>query len=334
MTSHPAITLGLDLTGLGARAPQHTRARAASTQHVALGDVSDYLHLADQAGIDLVTIGEAFRLDDSPRADAWLDPAVLVSRLAAAGLLHGTTTIVPALPAGLLDPVRLARAVASLQARTDGRAGWQVPAPVTSGGVHAEVRRVWAGDRGLSAAGITAPLLLTAPAEAAAAVVVGRYSDVVRLRVTDLHEARARREAIRTAAAEAGRNPDDVRVVVDVVTVIGQDDASAQFRADLLRDVAAGTTPDDVLTVAGTAQAVAGVLAEWADVVDGFVLVPGSLPTDVLAITHGLIPALASLGLITAAAANATEAAANAAGSAGSPATVRDGASSGGLLRR
>lgn len=287
----PPLTLGLDLTGLGAKAPLHTRARTGSTQHVSLGDVSDYLQLAGEAGISLVTVGEAFRLDDAPRPDAWLDPAVLVSRLAAAGLLHGTTTIVPALPAGLLDPVRLARAIAGLQTRTEGRAGWQVPAPVTAGGVHAEIRRVWEGDRALSASGAAAPLLVSAPEDPAAAVVAGRHSDVVRLRVTDLEDARARRDAIRTAAAAAGRNPDDVRVVVDVVTVIGQDDASARFRADLLRDVADTTTTQaEPLTVAGTAESVAEVLAEWAEVVDGFVLVPGSLPTDVLAVAHGLVP--------------------------------------------
>ncbi|ROR93152.1 alkanesulfonate monooxygenase SsuD/methylene tetrahydromethanopterin reductase-like flavin-dependent oxidoreductase (luciferase family) [Salana multivorans] len=296
------LTLGLDLTGLGAKAPLHTRARSSRAQHVSLGDVSDYLLLAAEAGIDLVTVGESFRLDDAARPDAWLDPAVLVSRLAAAGLLHGATAIVPALPAGLLDPVRLARAVAGLQVRTDGRAGWQLPATVTAGGVHAEVRRVWAGDRALVTAG--APLLVTAPAEPEAAVVAGRHSDVVRLRVSDLAEAAARREAIRTAAAAAGRNPDDVRVVVDVVTVIAQDELSAQFRADLLRDVSDGASEEAAtLTLAGTAQTVADALEEWAGVVDGFVLVPGSLPTDALAIAHGLVPELAARGLVPAPAA-------------------------------
>lgn len=298
MTS-TALTLGIDLTGLGAKAPVHTRARGTDlpAQHVSLGDVSDYLHLISEAGIDLVTVGESFRLDDAPRPDAWLDPAVLVSRLAAAGLLHGATTLVPALPAGLLDPVRLARAVASLQVRTQGRTGWQVRTSPTSGGVHAEVRRVWEGDRALAAAATAAPLLVTTLTDPADVVVAGRHSDVVRLRVTGVAQARERRDAIRTAAAAAGRNPADVRVVLDVLTVIGQDDASARFRADLLRDVS-DAPREEPLTIAGTAASVAAELGGWAGVVDGFVLVPGSLPTDVVAIAGALVPALTERALL------------------------------------
>ena len=297
-STQPTFTLGLDLTTLGAKSPAHRRATAVSGERVVISDVVEYFALAREAGVDLVTIGESFRLDDAPRNDAWLDPAVISSRLAAAGVLDGGPRVVPALPAGLLDPVRLARAVLGIHARSGGRAGWQVPSSPTAGGVHAEVLRVWgAAEDGLVQG--RKPLLVTAPAEAEAAVVAGRYSDVVRLRVTSIEEAIARRTAIRTAAAEAGRNPNDVRVLVDAVTVIANDEASALFRADLIRDVGthAGLEP---LTIAGTPSGVADEFEEWfvSGAVDGIVVLPGSLPADVHALATQLAPELRERGLL------------------------------------
>lgn len=301
-SSSPAFTgrllLGVDLTTTGAKAPLHRRSSAGTGQRVSLGDVADYVALSRDAGAELVTFGESFRLDDAPRNDAWLDPAVIASRLAAAGLLDGGQRVVSALPGGFLDPMRLARAIAGIHARSGGRAGWQLPTSTTSGGVHAEVRRVWSLTPEARTGG-RAPLLVTAPTDPATAVVAGRWSDVVRLRVTDVAEARRRRLAIRTAAEQAGRNPDDVRVVVDAVTVISDDAASALFRADLLRDLGTVEGPEP-LTVAGTGGGVADVLQEWveADAADGFVVLPGSLPTDVLAIAGSLAPELRERGLL------------------------------------
>jgi len=292
------LTLGLDLTTLGAKASSFRRPDASAGDRVELSDVAEYVALAREAGVDLIAFGEAFRLDANPRHDAWLDPAVISSRLAATGALTDGPVVVPALPAGFLDPVRLARAVAGIHARSAGRAGWQLPISATAGGVHAEVRRVWEATPDAQVGGRT-PLIVTAPLEATTAVVAGRYSDVVRLQVSDLAEAHRRRAAIRTAAEQAGRNPDDVRVVVDAVTVIAQDAPSALFRADLLRDL--GTHADhDQLTVAGTARGVADVFEDWftQGAVDGFVVLPGSLPADVHALAHELAPSLVERGLL------------------------------------
>lgn len=300
MSSNTAttLTLGLDLTTLGTRATAFRRPTVAAGERVVLSDVVDYVALAREAGVDLVTFGESFRLDDVARPDSWLDPAVISSRLAASGALADGPVVVPALPAGFLDPVRLARAVAGIHARSGGRAGWQLPISPTAGGVHAEVRRVWEATPDAQVGGHL-PLVVTAAIDPTTAVVAGRYSDVVRLRVADLAEAVRRRAAIRTAAEQAGRNPDDVRVVVDAVTVIGQDAPSALFRADLIRDVGTHTAGEQ-LTVAGTARGVADVFEEWlgAGAVDGFVVLPGSLPADVHALATELGPVLQGRGLV------------------------------------
>lgn len=140
---------------------------------------------------------------------------------------------------------------------------------------------------------------MTAPNSSASAAVAGQHSDVVRLRVRTIAEATARRTEIRAAAAAAGRNPDDVRVLIDAITVIGQDASSAVFRADLLRDLS-DETVNETLTIAGTARGVADEIAAWhaAGAADGFVLIPGSLPTDAVAIASELAPELALRGLL------------------------------------
>lgn len=290
------FTLGLDLTTLGAKASVQRRATARTGEKVSLTDVAEYLDLAREAGVELVTVGESFRLEDTSRQDAWLDPAVLASRLGAEGHLTDGPAIAPALPAGFIDPVRLARAVAGIHARSGGNGGWQVPISTTAGGVHEEIRRVWAANKDANTGG-RRPLLVTAPTDRATAVVAGRHSDVVRLRVSTIEEAREWRTAIRTAATQAGRNPDDVRVVVDAITVIGDDAASALFRADLLRDLGSQA---DTLTVAGTARGVAEELQAWSasGAVDGVVILPGSVPTDVVALATQLAPELRSLGVL------------------------------------
>lgn len=292
------ITLGIELTSTGAKTPAHRRAGAIASSSASLTDVAEYISLAQESGADFVVFGEAFRLDDAPRNDAWLDPAIVISRLVAQEVLPDDAPhLVAALPAGFLDPVRLARAVAGIHARSGGRAGWQVPTSATAGGVHAEVRRVWAGSAEARTGGAH-PLLVTAPREASNAVVAGEHSDVVRLSATSIEDARAQRKAIRTAAHHAGRNPDDVRVLVDAVTVIGEDASSALFRADMLHDLGDGDTRG--LTVAGTVHGVADELARWVHdgAADGFVLIPGSLPTDAVAIARGLAPELEKRGLL------------------------------------
>lgn len=86
-------------------------------------------------------------------------------------------------------------------------------------------------------------------------------------------------------------------MVVDAITVIGDDAASALFRADLLRDLGSQA---DTLTVAGTARGVAEELQAWSasGAVDGVVILPGSVPTDVVALATQLAPELRSLGVL------------------------------------
>src|SRR5690606_29552271 len=68
----------------------------------------------------------------------------------------------------------------------------------------------------------------------------GSYADVVRVREADLHWAQELRFAVRAAARAAGR---DVRVLVDLHTVVSADRATAEERAGLVADIAGPTAP-------------------------------------------------------------------------------------------
>ncbi|HWK90902.1 MAG TPA: LLM class flavin-dependent oxidoreductase [Luteimicrobium sp.] len=129
----------------------------------------------------------------------------------------------------------------------------------------------------------------------------GRRADVVRIRATQRDDARAARDEVREIARDAGRDPDALRVLVDLATVVGQDRRSAQERLDLLEELGGdqGGLPEGALTHVGTAVDLADLLEDWFDAgaADGFVLRPASLDTDLRAIVGGTVPVLQADGV-------------------------------------
>ncbi|MPV36200.1 hypothetical protein GB881_03915 [Georgenia subflava] len=118
------------------------------------------------------------------------------------------------------------------------------------------------------------------------------------MREDDLGWARELRFAVRAAARAAGR---DVRVLVDLHTVVSADRASAEERAGLVADIAGPTAPwAGALRAVGTTTDVADLIQSWltAGAADGFVIVPGSVPADIAALLRGIVPELRARGLV------------------------------------
>ena len=126
-----------------------------------------------------------------------------------------------------------------------------------------------------------------------------RRADVARVRAATLDEAVARRAQVRAAAADAGRDPDALRVLVDAYVVIGDTRASAQARLDLIEDLEGVSWDTDSLTHVGTARDLAVTAEEWvhAGAADGFLLRPSSLSTDLDAIVGRVVRLLQGAGL-------------------------------------
>ena len=131
----------------------------------------------------------------------------------------------------------------------------------------------------------------TTPAEIELA---GRVADVVRIRATSRDEAAQTRARVLSAVVAAGRDPRDVRVLVDVYLIVGPDTASAQARLDMLTDLEGVSWDADSLAFVGTSTGFAELVTDWldADAVDGFTIRPASVQTDLVALVEGVLPVL------------------------------------------
>jgi alkanesulfonate monooxygenase SsuD/methylene tetrahydromethanopterin reductase-like flavin-dependent oxidoreductase (luciferase family) len=99
--------------------------------------------------------------------------------------------------------------------------------------------------------------------------------------------------------AAAGRNPDQVAVLLDVEVLLDSDAASARRALDELdahRELAASS-----IRVVDTADALVDVIAEAVSggAADGVTAVPLALPSGVQAIAADVVPRLADRGLRT-----------------------------------
>lgn len=301
-------TIGLDLTSLGAHhapwpvPPDDPRAEIDLTR------VRELTTLADRSGIDFVAFDDAFALTPAAaRTTAGrLDAARVACRMAPVTTRVG---LLATIDTGHLDPMHVSTAVGTLHTRSAGRAGWQVGAaqarslgetPEAWDRLALEIQRVV---KGWTAAGIEArerPDVVVRVTSPRAAEVAGALADVARIDALDAATARERRAEIRAAAAAAGRDPDEVTVIADLVAIVSRDALSARIRRDILADLLPGE-PAWQRTVShlGTADQLADLIDAWFTerVVDGFTVLPGSLPHDARVLAGEVLPALGERGL-------------------------------------
>lgn len=151
------------------------------------------------------------------------------------------------------------------------------------------------------------PVVVRAQSPASLAL-AARHADVVRIRSTSQSDAAARRAEVRAAAADAGRDPGSLRVLVDALVVLGPDEASAQARLDLLQSLEGTRWEPGSFAHVGTARGLAQLVQDWTETgaADGFTLRPASLHTDVAQIVDEVVPRLRAGGLFRSAYPGAT----------------------------
>jgi alkanesulfonate monooxygenase SsuD/methylene tetrahydromethanopterin reductase-like flavin-dependent oxidoreductase (luciferase family) len=134
--------------------------------------------------------------------------------------------------------------------------------------------------------------LVVVRAEPDSLAVAARWADVVRIAAPDLGAAHAERERIRAAVAAAGRDPDDVAVLLDVEFLVAADESAARRELDEL-----GECPAQSLRVVGGPGALVDVVAAGAT--DGITAVPLTLPGGLRVLADEVAPRLLAAGLRT-----------------------------------
>src|SRR5690625_4891255 len=280
--------LAVDLTSTGAPTAWQ-RDRDPETESFIMARLAGLAKLLDHGGTDLIVTGGEFRLGGRRRRDDYLDGALAFSRL---GQHTGSVRLAASIPLAGNTPTGVASAVASVHKSTACRGGWQVdaPTPESARGVEA-VTSTWKGRA-------DAPAVVVNVRNDVDVEIAAARATVARLRVDTVEDARNLRSAIRSAATDWGRNPDDVAVLVDVHAVLAGESQEAANRAAFIADLG-GEQPAGLLQHAGTVSTFATVWQNWvrAGAADGFTILPGSIPTDVLAIATGLLPELDRRGL-------------------------------------
>lgn len=252
------------------------------------------VHLAEQGGLDFVT------LDDAGGPER-LDVLAVLARAAGTTSRIGLVPAVAALPAGRFAPLTSAGA----RIAVDGRAGWLVrtalpgagPAGVQvhslgaygtgARGRHPGVRRHLSGGRLRRPHRPPVAVVLDVHGPDRRWVQAARHADVVLLDAEHPAAAQVCRAALKHQAADAGRDPQALRVLL-------------RLGVDLGRGGGRGLPPRaETLHFTGPPAELAGLLAEWhaEGVADGFHLLPTHAATDLLAVVHGLVPKLRERGV-------------------------------------
>lgn len=290
-----ATFFALDLTP--ATAPHSwLRQGDPDTEHFILSRVAGLASAAESAAFDLITIGGDFRLGGGRRRDEWLDAALAATRLA-----HHTDsiTIAAGVPLGVSQPQAVAGAVGSVHKATKGRAAWQVEAselnPVNPQAVD-QVLASFNTPNPRTGAVPSRPTIVVPVRTDADVEIAAARADVARIATSDIDQARALRDQIRELAHRFGRDADAVKVIVDTHVVLADDQAAAQARFDLFEAIQGVPQPPS-LTIIGTAAQAITTVEKWieAGAVDGVAFIPGSVPTDVLALARNVLPALQEL---------------------------------------
>jgi alkanesulfonate monooxygenase SsuD/methylene tetrahydromethanopterin reductase-like flavin-dependent oxidoreductase (luciferase family) len=275
--------LGVELRGAG----RHPAAlRLGGVDPAALADPAWWTQLVRDAaarGLDLVVL---------PEPGGVLDAVVLAERIAP--FVPGIG-LVPQVDVAAAEPTVLAKAISTLDVVSTGwepvtSTNWREAGPVVEGVLEP-------GDDGVRRLPHSRPLTVVRADEPDALAVAARHADVVRVAAAGLDAAQDVRERVRAAAAAAGRDPDDLTVLLDVEVHLAGDAADA--RASLRHLDRTGRLQPSTLRVVGAAVELANLVERTVALgaADGITFLPLALPTDLLAVTRQVVPLLAGRGL-------------------------------------
>ncbi|MGM9379422.1 LLM class flavin-dependent oxidoreductase [Streptomyces antibioticus] len=228
--------------------------------------------LAERGGLDFVTLDDTFA---RPGPDA----TAVLARLAPATHRVG---LVPTVAAA--DPDRARAAITTLDWISRGRAGRRIDLAAEDG--EREAGSSPPGER---------PVLVVDATEEAVRRAAARHADVALVRVTSPAQARAVREQLRSDAAEFGRDPGGLRILVSLLVDLGAGEHAAEPGHG---GGGPRPTPRGPLYRGGPVD-LAELIASWHQegTADGFHLTPVEPHRDLERLVNGTVALLQHRGL-------------------------------------
>lgn len=142
-------------------------------------------------------------------------------------------------------------------------------------------------------------VVMDAGPHAAPDAVAARWADVIVIDAATPAQARARRLALSDAVQMAGRQPEEVFVLVRVEILLATTETLAAQELAALDEVESWTRQDERFRFVGSAGALAATFTDWARAAatDGFMVLPARLPVDLDRLVDGVVPALKDAGV-------------------------------------
>ncbi|WBO67269.1 LLM class flavin-dependent oxidoreductase [Streptomyces camelliae] len=227
--------------------------------------------LAERGGLDFVTLDDSLDRAGPGALEVLCKVAPATRRIG----------LVPAVGEAHVTSLPARAGVAALDSVSGGRAGWRIDASGEAGDA-------WDSPQGQ-------PVRVVDATEGHGRILAARCADVALVRAAGPGEAAAVREELRALAAESGRDPDALRVLVSLLIDLGDGEYAAEpgYGGGGPRPTARGPLyrggPVDL------AELVAGWYADG--VTDGFHLVPVEPRRDLERVVNGTVALLQHRGL-------------------------------------
>ncbi|MDR1118439.1 MAG: LLM class flavin-dependent oxidoreductase [Bifidobacteriaceae bacterium] len=294
-----------------------------------LGEMARLARLAQRGVLDYVLIDDTLGGNPpfSGRRRSGLDTIRLATRLAPA---TAGIYLVPLVRASWVEPSSLLEALITLEIASAGRHGWELqlqdhPSPAGHSGelLTAIVEDTWSDSAPLTRLAASArafrhrkidwlagerhtarhPFQVIRADTSEGAALAAERAHAARVTAGTHGDAAAKRESIRMAVADGGRDPDAVKVLVDLTVTLADSPAQAEARKDLAEEIMGQRLGGEGIRFVGTPAALVEACVEWvaSGACDGFTFLPTSLPVDLVLLATGVTPALAAAGHIPAA---------------------------------
>jgi alkanesulfonate monooxygenase SsuD/methylene tetrahydromethanopterin reductase-like flavin-dependent oxidoreductase (luciferase family) len=247
----------------------------------------DAVSEAERGRLDLVTIDDVVTDAPAPRLDA-----VLIASRVAAHTAH--IGLVPSVDVANADPFRLAQAIATLDAVSNGRAGVHLRhAPADIAAYAGRLRSVWDA---LAPAGGGEPRLVDTASLHYVAFTGERFS-VLGPTVTPVPPTSRPAVLLPSGSPDSAVRTDDHALALrDVVVVLDITASAARARVQRLDDVARAPFEPEAELFVGTPGQLADFILDGPD--SGYRLLPASTSIDLRLVTRRLVPELQLRGAV------------------------------------